>query len=90
MSKYYAQFSIKESGERKTVKLPLCKTIKQLEQKINVLIEWKNYMPKEITVMSLKKDKVGIHGFYNWTDGKLRLDKSKPVMIHNALYGLDN
>jgi len=29
-----------------------------------------------------------IHGYYDWVKGKLKLDKSKPVMIHNILYGL--
>ena len=29
-----------------------------------------------------------IHGYYDWVDGMLKLDKSKPVVIHNALYGL--
>lgn len=29
-----------------------------------------------------------IHGYYNWVDGKLKLDKSKPAFIHNVLYGL--
>ena len=29
-----------------------------------------------------------IHGYYDWVDGKLKLDKSKPAFIHNVLYGL--
>ena len=29
-----------------------------------------------------------IHGYYNWVNGKLKLDKSKPALIHNVLYGL--
>jgi len=31
-----------------------------------------------------------IHGYYDWVDGKLKLDKSKPAFIHNVLYGLEN
>ena len=29
-----------------------------------------------------------IHGYYDWDGNQLLLDKSKPPMIHNLLYGL--
>lgn len=91
MSKYYAQFQIKNSSEKKTAMLPICKSIKEVERRVRHLIQWQKYTPKEIVVFKLKRrpNKPMIHGFYNWSDNKLVLDKTKPVEIHNALYGLE-
>lgn len=91
MAKYYAQFTIKKGRERKVAMLPICTSIKSLEKKVRDLIAWQKYTPKEITVFRLKRrpNRPVIHGFYKWSDEKMILDKSKPVEIHNVLYGLE-
>ena len=44
---------------------------------------------REIVILKGGRRKMPtIHGYYDWVKGKLKLDKSKPVMIHNILYGL--
>ena len=44
---------------------------------------------KEIVILKGGRRKMPtIHGYYDWVKGKLKLDKSKPAMIHNILYGL--
>lgn len=44
---------------------------------------------REIVILKGGRRKMPtIHGYYDWVDGKLRLDKSKPAFIHNILYGL--
>ena len=44
---------------------------------------------KEIVILKGGRRKMPtIHGYYNWVNGKLKLDKSKPALIHNVLYGL--
>ena len=42
---------------------------------------------KEIVVLKGRR-KPKIHGYYDWVNGKLKLDKSKPVWFHNIFYGL--
>ena len=42
---------------------------------------------KEIVVLKGRR-KPKIHGYYDWVNGKLKLDKSKPVCFHNVFYGL--
>lgn len=45
---------------------------------------------EEIVVLKERKrnQMPTIHGYYDWVDGKLKLDKSKPAFIHNVLYRL--
>ena len=47
---------------------------------------------EEIVVLKERKrnQMPTIHGYYDWVDGKLKLDKSKPAFIHNVLYGLED
>lgn len=42
---------------------------------------------KEVVVLKGKRKPL-IHGYYDWVDGKLKLDKSKPADLHNIFYGL--
>ena len=39
---------------------------------------------QEIVIMKGRREPK-IHGYYDWVNGKLKRDKSKPVMIHNFL-----
>jgi len=54
---------------------------------------WKNVDDKdnisEVTVLRLRADgKRTIHGFYDWTGDRLRLNRETPVFVHNVLYDL--
>ena len=68
-------------------------TIKKLETKIQMLMDagmMKGLQPDEIreVVVFRGKRKLRIHGYYDWVDGKLKLDRDKPVWFHNIFYGL--
>lgn len=91
---YSAQIYTKRDGDRhySTVIHP---TIKKLEAKIKLMMEvglMHGLQPDEIReVVVLKgKRKLRIHGYYDWIDGKLRLDSNKPAWIHNMFYGLED
>ena len=41
----------------------------------------------QIVVLKARKYKLPqIHGYYDWVDGKLKLDRNKPVGVHNAIF----
>ena len=68
---------------------PIYKTIRDVE---GYLQRHPNIVEdvREVVVMkgSGRRSTPTIHGYYDWTNSKLRLDKSKPAWVHNAFYGL--
>ena len=89
---YHGQIILhsKQGGQ---VLLPMMPTLKALSNYIAGVLDRSWIMSpediKEIVVMKGKR-KPKIYGYYDWVDGKLRLDKSKPVLIHNIFYGLED
>jgi hypothetical protein len=70
---------------------PMYPKIGSLETHLYYLLDMNKYADdvKEIVILKGGRRKMPtIHGYYDWVKGKLKLDKSKPVMIHNILYGL--
>ena len=65
---------------------PNFKTIKALRNRYLDVLSWSKKMNyndiEEIVVLKGRK----IHGFY---DKDFKLDKSKPVFVHNMFYGLE-
>tara|TARA_A100001388_G_scaffold230025_1_gene181979 strand:+ start:25917 stop:26168 length:252 start_codon:yes stop_codon:yes gene_type:complete len=65
---------------------PRLKTIKALKARYADSLKWSTIVKyddiSEIVVMKGRK----IHGYY---DRDFKLDKSKPVFVHNMLYGLE-
>ena len=79
------------SDKSRAVLLPMMPTLKALSNYIAGVLDRSWIMsPEDIReVIVLKgKRKPKIHGYYDWIDGKLRLDKSKPADLHNIFYGL--
>ena len=80
----------KQGGQ---VLLPMVPTIKDLSNYIARLLDRSlNISPEDIQEIVVMKGsrKPRIYGYYDWVDGKLKLDKSKPADIHNILYGLES
>ena len=72
---------------------PIRPTIKSLQEYLQRMFTLRGMCDekdvKEIVVLKGSMRKMPkIHGYYDWVNGKLRLDKSKPAFIHNILYGL--
>ena len=85
-------------GESRSFLTPIRASIKDLERYIRTafFMESPDLSLTEIVVLKQRKRKMPkIHGYYNWiVDGKtfkgrMKLDQSKPVAIHNVLYGLE-
>jgi len=85
-------------GESRSFLTPIRTSIKDLERYIRTafFMESPDLSLTEIVVLKQRKRKMPkIHGYYNWiVDGKtfkcrMKLDRSKPVAIHNVLYGLE-
>ena len=79
--------------EGKTILLPMMPTLKALSNYIAGVLDrsWITSPQdiKEVVVLKGKR-KPKIHGYYDWIDSKLRLDKSKPADLHNIFYGLED
>ena len=46
---------------------------------------------KEIVVLKARRGQMPvIHGYYDFRDDRLILDRSKPADLHNLFYGLEN
>ena len=91
---YSAQIYTTREGDRhySTVIHP---TIKKLEAKIKLMMEvglMHGLQPDQIreVVVLRGKRKLRIHGYDDWIDDKLRLDRNKPVCFHNMFYGLED
>lgn len=89
---YHGQIILhsKQGGQ---VLLPMVPTIKALSNYIAGLLDRSlNISPEDIQEIVVMKGsrKPRIYGYYDWVDGKLKLDKSKPAFIHNILYGLES
>lgn len=85
-------------GESRSFLTPIRTSIKDLERYICTafFMESPDLAIDEIVVLKQRRRKMPkIHGYYNWTvdgktfKGRMKLDQSKPVLIHNALYGLE-
>lgn len=89
---YHGQI-ILHSKQGGRVLLPMMPTLKALSNYIAGLLDRSlNISPKDIQEIVVMKGsrKPRIYGYYDWVDGKLKLDKSKPAFIHNILYGLES
>jgi len=87
---YHGQI-ILHSKQGGRVLLPMMPTLKALSNYIAGLLDRSlNISPEDIQEIVVMKGsrKPRIYGYYDWVDGKLKLDKSKPAFIHNILYGL--
>ena len=89
---YHGQI-ILHSKQGGRVLLPMMPTLKALSNYIAGLLDRSlNISPKDIQEIVVMKGsrKPRIYGYYDWVNGKLKLDKSKPAFIHNILYGLES
>jgi len=70
---------------------PICPSIKALEaylvKSFNDGFICDPKVIDQVVVLKARKYKLPqIHGFYDWVDGKLKLDRNKPVGVHNAIF----
>ena len=64
---------------------PNCPSIKHLEAYLTKACD--PDVVDQIVVLKARKYKLPqIHGYYDWVDGKLKLDRNKPVGVHNAIF----
>lgn len=85
-------------GESRSFLTPIRSSIKDLERYIRTafFMESPDLAIDEIVVLKQRRCKMPkIHGYYDWVingktfEGRMKLDRSKPVLVHNALYGLE-
>lgn len=74
---------------------PNCPSIKHLEAYLTKAFADDGKRPllcdpdvvDQIVVLKARKYKMPqIHGYYDWVDGKLKLDRNKPIGVHNAIF----
>lgn len=83
-------------GESRRLLTPIRPSIKALEAYIGTLLmtESPDLTVKEIVVLKQRRRKMPkIHAYYTWAyrnafEGRMKLDKSKPPLLHNIIYGL--
>ena len=64
---------------------PNCPSIKHLEAYLTKAFD--PDVVDQIVVLKARKYKLPqIHGYYDWVDGRLKLDRNKPVGVHNAIF----